>query len=66
MGSHTSVHEVGQAIRLGNASDLDLQDLYSGSYNVSGDNTVSKVIQVTQAEYDALTPASTTLYVIVG
>jgi hypothetical protein len=32
--------------------------------NVSGDGTISDVVALTQAEYDALTPVATTLYVI--
>ena len=33
---------------------------------LEGDGTVQDVISLTQAEYDALTPVATTLYVIVG
>ena len=33
---------------------------------IDGDGTVTDIVEVTQAEYDALTPDSTTLYVIVG
>ena len=34
--------------------------------NVAGDGTITQVVKLTQAAYDALTPVSTTLYVIVG
>jgi hypothetical protein len=33
---------------------------------VASDGSVTDVVEVTQAEYDALTPDATTLYVIVG
>ena len=33
---------------------------------IAGDGTITNVIEVTQAAYDALTPDATTLYVIVG
>lgn len=33
---------------------------------IAGDGTITSVIEVTQAAYDALTPDETTLYVIVG
>ena len=38
----------------------------SDAENSVGNNSVANVIKVTQAQYDALTPVSTTLYVIVG
>lgn len=31
---------------------------------VAGDGSITQVVALTQAEYDALTPVSTTLYVI--
>jgi hypothetical protein len=33
---------------------------------IDGDGSITDIVEVTQAEYDALTPDSTTLYVIVG
>lgn len=33
---------------------------------VGQDGSITRMVQKTQAEYDALTPVSTTLYVIVG
>ena len=33
---------------------------------VSGDATITKVVKVTQATYDGLTPVATTLYIIVS
>ena len=33
---------------------------------IDGDGTITTITRLTQAAYDALTPVSTTLYVIVG
>lgn len=33
---------------------------------IDGDGTITDVVEVTQAAYDALTPDANTLYVIVG
>lgn len=33
---------------------------------IDGDGSITDIVEVTQSEYDGLTPDSTTLYVIVG
>ena len=56
-----------------NIADLASQSLATDSElssavadKIVGDGTITNVIEVTQAAYDALTPDATTLYVIVG
>lgn len=36
------------------------------SGGIGGDGSITTIVEVTQAEYDALTPDPHTLYVIVG
>ena len=36
------------------------------STNISGDGSITGIVEVTQAEYDALTPDANTLYVVIG
>ena len=36
------------------------------SNGITGNGTVTQIVQVTQAQYNALTPVATTLYIIVG
>jgi len=65
------VDEVGNAI-INDAEDSiettyssdKVETLLSGKINTDG--TITSIIKLTQAEYDALTPVSTTLYIIVG
>lgn len=38
----------------------------SASTHINGDGTITTVVKLTQAAYDALTPDATTMYVIVG
>jgi hypothetical protein len=33
---------------------------------IGGDGSITSIVEVTQAEYDALTPDANTLYVIIG
>ena len=56
-----------------NVADLGSQSLATDAEvtaavadKVASDGSVTDVVEVTQAEYDALTPDATTLYVIVG
>jgi hypothetical protein len=56
-----------------NLADLGSQSLATDAEvtaavadKVASDGSVTDVVEVTQAEYDALTPDATTLYVIVG
>jgi hypothetical protein len=46
------------------ATDAELSSAVADK--VASDGSVTDVVEVTQAEYDALTPDATTLYVIVG
>jgi len=59
--------------RARNLADLGSQSLATDAEvtaavadKVASDGSVTDVVEVTQAEYDALTPDATTLYVIVG
>ena len=36
------------------------------SNKISGDGSITSIVEVTQAEYNALTPDANTLYVIIG
>lgn len=36
------------------------------STKISGDGSITSIVEVTQAEYNALTPDANTLYVIIG
>lgn len=36
------------------------------SSKIGGDGSITSIVEVTQAEYDALTPDANTLYVIIG
>lgn len=59
------------------AIDLDIPDVTSINITIDkivtnpdliirGDGTIKKIIKITQAEYDAITHESTTLYLITG
>lgn len=46
------------------ATDSELSSAIANK--IDGDGSITDIIQVTQAEYDALTPDANTVYVIVG
>ena len=46
------------------ATDSEVSSAVSNK--ISGNGSITSVVEVTQAQYNALTPNATTLYVIVG
>ena len=52
---------------LGSASlATDAEVSSAVSTKISGDGSITSIVEVTQAEYNALTPNANTLYVIIG
>ena len=45
---------------------LDSAITSATSNKISGDGSITSIVEVTQAEYNALTPDANTLYVIIG
>ena len=50
------------------ATDAEVSSAVSAGVadKIGGDGSITSIIEVTQAEYDALTPDANTLYVIIG
>lgn len=51
---------------LANLGGQSLATTSAVSSKISGDGSITDIIEVTQAEYDGLTPDANTLYVIIG
>lgn len=43
-----------------------IAQLFSDNTGITGADRITNIVSLTQAEYDALTPQPTTLYVIIG
>lgn len=43
-----------------------IAQLFSDNTGITGADRITNIVSLTQAEYDALTPNATTLYVIIG
>jgi hypothetical protein len=43
-----------------------IAQLFSDNTGITGADRITNIVSLTQAEYDALTPQSTTLYIIMG